>query len=204
MKTIVFYGDSNTYGFDPRGFGGGRYPVSSIWTTLVQEALGSGWAVRNEGMNGRSLPAGLRSTEEALRVPKGLKHEDVFAIMLGSNDLLMSLPPDAERAIARMASYLDKISEWPDCPHIFVIAPCHIGSPNSSDPMLVRFYEESIKMNEGFRRLAVRYGAAFADSSAWDIGLAFDGLHFSEEGHRQFADALLETLRRSGVCAETV
>ncbi len=27
MIKILFYGDSNTYGFDPRGFGGGRYPV---------------------------------------------------------------------------------------------------------------------------------------------------------------------------------
>ena len=31
-KQIVCIGDSNTWGYDPRGFGGGRYPAAVRWT----------------------------------------------------------------------------------------------------------------------------------------------------------------------------
>ena len=36
MKILCF-GDSNTYGFDPRGYLGGRYPVTVRWTGRLQE-----------------------------------------------------------------------------------------------------------------------------------------------------------------------
>ncbi len=195
MRTVVFYGDSNTYGFDPRGFGGGRYPLSSMWTTLVAEVLGDGWTVRNEGLNGRSLPAGLRSLEDAAYRMAGLTEEDVFAVMLGSNDLLMTSSPDAERTAARMDRFLDWLSEREGCPRLLVIAPPHIGGKDSPEPALACFYEASVRMNEAFRRSAADHGAAFADAADWEIGLAFDGVHFSEEGHRRFAGKLVEVLR---------
>ncbi len=200
MRKIIFYGDSNTYGFDPRGYLEDRYPESSIWTSLVSETLGSGWNVRNEGMNGRSLPTGLRSLEHVAYILDGLTEEDVFAVMLGSNDLLMTMQPVAERAVARMEGFLDWLEERPQKPRILVVAPVHIGSPDTSDPILARFYDESVRMNEGFRALAARYGVAFIDASAWPIGLAHDGVHFSEEGHARFAEELLKAMRGLDLC----
>lgn len=51
--TLLCYGDSNTYGYDPRSYLGERYPRSVRWTGLLAE---EGYTVRNEGMNGRSIP----------------------------------------------------------------------------------------------------------------------------------------------------
>ena len=39
-----------------------------------------------------------------------------------------------------------------------------------------------------YRTLAQDKAIAFADAGAWDIPLAFDGVHFTEEGHRRFAE----------------
>ena len=39
---ILCYGDSNTYGYDPRSYLGGRYPASVRWTALLRAA---GWPV---------------------------------------------------------------------------------------------------------------------------------------------------------------
>ena len=39
-RTIVFYGDSNTYGFDPADMTEGRFPEEQRWTTLLQTAVG--------------------------------------------------------------------------------------------------------------------------------------------------------------------
>jgi lysophospholipase L1-like esterase len=35
--------------------------------------------------------------------------------------------------------------------------------------------------------VAGELGIAFLDAGQWEIALAFDGVHFSEEGHRMFA-----------------
>ena len=37
---ILCFGDSNTYGYDPRSCLGGRYPDSVRWTALLEAA---GW-----------------------------------------------------------------------------------------------------------------------------------------------------------------
>ena len=43
--------------------------------------------------------------------------------------------------------------------------------------------------------LAEQLGIRFADAGKWDILLAYDGVHFTEQGHRTFAAGLLEKLR---------
>ena len=43
--------------------------------------------------------------------------------------------------------------------------------------------------------LAERLGIRFVDTGKWDIPLAYDGVHFTEQGHRAFAAGLLEELR---------
>lgn len=36
--TLLCYGDSNTYGFDPRSYFGGRYPAEVRWTHRLAQA----------------------------------------------------------------------------------------------------------------------------------------------------------------------
>ena len=35
----------------------------------------------------------------------------------------------------------------------------------------------------------------FGDAGDWNIPMAYDGVHFTEQGHRAFAAGLLEVLR---------
>ena len=96
-KTVIFFGDSNTYGYDPRDVFGGRYPKNRIWTSLAAAALEARWNVVNEGMNGREIPSGqweLRHVDALLR---NLREEDIFAVMLGTNDIFLTSDPDADR-----------------------------------------------------------------------------------------------------------
>ena len=50
---VLCYGDSNTYGYDPRGYFGGRYDAGSRWVDIL--AARTGWAVSNQGQNGKFL-----------------------------------------------------------------------------------------------------------------------------------------------------
>ena len=47
MKTILCYGDSNTYGYNPSN--GFRYPENVRWTGRLQSALGEGYKIIEEG-----------------------------------------------------------------------------------------------------------------------------------------------------------
>lgn len=78
------FGDSNTYGYDPRSYLGGRFPKSVRWTGRLEA---DGWEVFNQGENGRSIPRLDFEIEAAVQsVPKA--RPDILTVMLGSNDLL--------------------------------------------------------------------------------------------------------------------
>ena len=44
MKTVICFGDSNTYGYDPRSYLGGRYGPDSRWVDLL--AARTGWRLQ--------------------------------------------------------------------------------------------------------------------------------------------------------------
>jgi lysophospholipase L1-like esterase len=51
-KTILCYGDSNTWGFNPATQA--RYARDERWTGVLRQALGDGYWVIEEGLNGRT------------------------------------------------------------------------------------------------------------------------------------------------------
>lgn len=199
MKKLIVYGDSNTYGFDPRGFSGGRYPLEKIWTTLAADALGNDWKVVNKGMNGRRIPCHEESFLYIERLLADLSPDDIFAVMLGSNDLLMTLEPDADEAVRKMEAFVIWLKEHKDCPKLLLIAPAYVSDEGGTDPLYRRYREESIKMNEGFCALAKKHGILFANAGKWNIPLAFDSVHFSGEGHRIFAEKIYNVILSSKV-----
>ena len=48
---VICFGDSNTYGYDPRGYFGGRYDTDCRWVDIL--AAETGWDISNMGQNGR-------------------------------------------------------------------------------------------------------------------------------------------------------
>ena len=52
---VICFGDSNTYGYDPRCYFGGRYDADSRWVDIL--ATETGWTVYNMGQNGQEIPS---------------------------------------------------------------------------------------------------------------------------------------------------
>ena len=50
---------------------------------------------------------------------------------------------------------------------------------------------QSVRLAGLYRDIAGYAGILFADAGDWKIDLLFDGVHFSPEGHRAFAEGLL-------------
>lgn len=174
MKIICF-GDSNTYGYDPRSYFGGRYDADSRWVDIL--AAETGWTVCNMGQNGREIPASA---------PAFPDDTDLLIVMLGTNDLLQGQSP--EQAIDKLEYFISGLSL--ERSKILLIAP---------PPMTLGEWVPSQQLIDNSRTfarlcqtLAEQLGIHFADAGKWDISLAYDGVHFTEQGHKAFVAGLLE------------
>ena len=116
MKTIMCYGDSNTWGCiplagpqPPR-----RYGPAQRWPGVLRRELGDGYWIVEEGLNGRTTVwddplEPFRSGKELL-APCLMTHEpiDLVIVMLGTNDLKRRF--GGARATSRRAP--DYCSTW--------------------------------------------------------------------------------------------
>lgn len=174
---IVCYGDSNTWGYDPRGFFAGRY--YKPWPELLAEK--SGWTVLNQGENGREIPRNL---------PDIPRNTDLLVIMLGTNDLLQFWTPEA--ACEKMENFLRSLP-LPGAKILLIAPPAMQFGDWVLDQELI---EDSLALARGYSALSQRLGIRFADSGGWNIPLAFDGVHMTHEGHIAFAEKLYKYLTK--------
>ena len=179
---ILCFGDSNTYGYDPRGFFGDRYGAEDRWVDLLAERTGH--QCINAGANGREIPR----NPYVLRLIKEHGSVDIFLVMLGTNDLLQGAT--AKEAASRMEAFLVPI--LPYCPQILLLCPPPMkrGAWVTTDALA----SESCRLTQEYKLLSERLRIPFVDTSAWGIELTFDGVHFTEEGHHAFAGYLMEAI----------
>ena len=180
---ILCLGDSNTYGYDPRSYLAGRYNAENRWVDLLKKH--TGLETCNLGVNGREIPETFPVTLLSDQLTSG----DILLIMLGTNDLLQGA--SAQEAARKMEAFLQQF--LPYCIKILLVAPPPMqrGAWVPSDALVA----ESIALAEEYRRLAEKHGICFVDTRLWNIDLTFDGVHFTEAGHHQFAKYLAEIIQ---------
>lgn len=175
---VICFGNSNTYGYDPCSYLGRRYDADSRWVDIL--AAKTGWAVRNMGENGREIPTSA---------PDFPADTDLLIVMIGTNDLLQGRSP--EQAAERLERFLSGTSL--DRSKLLLIAPPPVQRGAwVPDQQLI---DDSHTFAQLCQTLAEQSGIRFADAGKWDIPLAYDGVHFTEQGHRAFAAGLLEVLK---------
>ena len=180
MKVLCI-GDSNTFGFDPRSPLGERYPDDIRWTGKV-----SGHEMINWGINGITVPHDHSVYVDLIR----RKDPDLVIVMLGCNDLLMG--GSAEQTAHYMGEFLDSLRTAGKKILLIAAPPFIYGDAVQTDELI----EESKKLAGEYRDLADKKGCLFEDAGEWDVDIAFDGVHFSEEGHAAFARGLEKALER--------
>ena len=168
MKMICF-GDSNTYGYDPRSFLGDRYPAEDRWVDILAKKLG--WEAVNAGMNGREIPRRAVKFESA----------DLLLIMLGTNDLLQGNSPAEVRN--RMKSFLESLDF--DKTKIILITP---------PPLKLGAWVPDQALVDASKALNF-YDLGVRCVGPWDLPLTFDGVHLTEEGHGKLAEYLYQVIK---------
>jgi lysophospholipase L1-like esterase len=191
--TILCFGDSNTYGYDPRLGGEGRFPEDVRWTGILKKTFQC--RVENYGVCGRCIPCtDFQIRYARAQLQDGLDREAPIWIwiMLGTNDLLQGRNVTAPDVALRMKAFLESLMDTGR--NLLLIAPPKM-QPGAwvAEERLVR---ESQKLGVEYRKVAEELGIRFVDAGQWEIALTFDGVHFSEEGHRMFAQEIAKAERQ--------
>ena len=187
MRKILCIGDSNTFGYDPRSYLGGRYPEHIRWTGRIRSVERE---IVNAGQNGLCIPGTQAYALYADLIRK--TGPDLVIVMLGSNDLLNGY--SAGTAAVKMDRFLGGIRSRENHPAALLISPPRFQPGDwVADREMI---EESRCLGDLYRDVAEKNNLYFADSAGWGIDILFDGVHFSEEGHRVFAEELLRVLQK--------
>ncbi len=208
MKTVLCYGDSNTYGYIPET--GMRYPREIRYPGVLQRLLGDEYAVIEEGCNGRTTIYG-ESNEEWKNGLYYLKpclnsHKpiDIVVMMLGSNDLKTFFDLTAEKIAYGAVVLVDTIQEFMPVkqgyvPKILLIAPPEIGENIRFSPFYGEFDENSItesrRFPEFYKALAQEKGCLYLNAAEYISPSDYDSLHLTPEGHRILAEKVAEIVR---------
>ncbi len=208
MKTILCFGDSNTWGFIP-GSEFERYSYEKRIPGALQKLLGANFRVIEEALNGRMI-----AWDDPLNADKNGKSQlpfildshrplDFISIMLGTNDLkhYMGLQPkDCATAIGVLVEIINNANCGPNNkpPKILIISPPKIVP--SSDPFGNIFDEAPIKsaqMPAEYEKIANRYGCLFMDAALEATTPDTDGIHIDEKGHYQIAFKISEIIKEN-------
>jgi lysophospholipase L1-like esterase len=197
MKTVLCYGDSNTWGSDPSG--GDRFARDVRWPGVLRRRLGPGYEVTEEGKGGRttvydspisgSVNNGRLYLEPCLESHQPL---DLVIIMLGTNDFQARFVATVGDVVSGL-SQLVRMALW-YAPVLLVVPPPLEEMPQDLEEQYAGGHEKS-------RRLAqkVREGLSFPNCTVFDAGAVvrfseMDGLHLSVDGHEALGNALADVV----------
>jgi lysophospholipase L1-like esterase len=198
--TVLCYGDSNTHG--TRSDRSGRYLRSVRWTGRLQEKLGNGYYVIEEGLGGRTTNLDHPRTEKPMR--NGFAYfrpcfesqspVNIAVIMLGTNDHKNVYHRPAAETAEQLRNYCRYIRQTSPPTRILLVAP---GTLVATEP--VEFYDadseqKSKELIPLITRVAQEEDINFYDANEI-VKVGADGLHWPEECHEPFA-AAIETIVR--------
>jgi lysophospholipase L1-like esterase len=205
MKTVLCFGDSNTWGYVP-GSDGERFSRDIRWPLQLARALGDEWDVIAEGLNGRTatLDSPVADGRNGLTYLLPCLHShmplDVVVIYLGTNDAgdRYSLPAETVAgAVGRLVKVVRTSEAGPgySAPEVLVVCPPPFGQldPEGSfanagvkSRQLGRWFAEVCQALD-CERVDLNGIAAYSD---------LDGIHLEADGQAAVAYAVEARLRR--------
>lgn len=187
---ILCYGDSNTYGFDPRltaGFSD-RLPARLRWTGILDQD--PRFTVVNEGLNGRQFPHDAGGYAHLARLLAENADADLVTVMLGTNDLFMMHPADCRAIAARADAMFEAVPALGRMRVLLICPPL----PNLRPDGFRRALSEARGLPAALAAVAAARGAEFVDAGEWGCAVYPDDVHLTEAGHALFARRLSEYL----------
>ena len=206
MKTVLCYGDSNTWGHNPVDWS--RYDHTVRWPMVLKNILNRGcppespaWWVDEEGLCGRTscredpVEGDLNGLRQIVPVLESHRPLDVVAVMLGTNDLKIRFNPcpyDIAQGAGRVVRAIQDSRTGPGntAPKVLLICPPPTVRSPVFEPMFGDSVELSKRLPPFYRQCAETAGVLFLDAGTVIRSSAADGIHLDPEEHRKLAEAV--------------
>ncbi|MCL5998585.1 MAG: SGNH/GDSL hydrolase family protein [Chloroflexi bacterium] len=200
MKTVLCYGDSNTWGYNP--VTRDRFPRDDRWTGVLRQTLGGDYLVIEEGLNGRTTvwddPIEGYKNGATYLIPCLETHRplDLVIIMLGTNDLKVRFSVsafDIANSAGVLVNMVQKSGAGPGygvSPKVLLMAPPPVATLTDFAEMFGGSEEKSRRFAMHYQRVATELGCAFLDTSAVIVSSDLDGIHFEKGEHLKLGKAV--------------
>jgi lysophospholipase L1-like esterase len=197
-KTIVCYGDSNTWG--AHAFKDERLPANKRWAGVLQDTLGEQYEVINEGLNGRTFIAedpkkphrtGIKQLKSILTTNKPI---DIITIMLGTNDLKSTYGLSVEDIAEDLQQTIQFIKrEVEECdPQILVICPPPVVNPVNKklDERLEDAPRKSLLLPPLYEKVSKEFKCLYLNAGDFINLKNTDGYHLATEHHQVLGEKI--------------
>ncbi len=204
-KTIVCYGDSNTWGAIPNT--DDRYPRSIRWPSVLQNLLGEDYEIISEGLSGRTFVVEepnkpwRRGITHLQAILESAEPVDLVIIMLGTNDVKSTFNlPAAEIAnhLLQTITFIRESTTLQKIPEILVVCPPPVINPANGDldERMVRGIELFERLPSLFKEVAERHNCSFINAGEFILSSKIDGYHFDAEAHLKLAQVIADKIKK--------
>jgi lysophospholipase L1-like esterase len=207
-RTVLCYGDSNTFGAAVVPRPEGRYAYEERWPGALSASLGAAWHVIEEGLNGRTTVRddpveGEHRNGKTYLLPCLESHKplDVVAIMLGTNDIKARFGVsawDVAQGVGTLVNLVRVANVGRDgkAPDILIIAPAPILTtlPLHAE-MFIGAYEKSLQFGAQYAAVATGLSAHFLDAGSVVKSSPIDGFHLEPEAHLALGRAVADKIQ---------
>lgn len=209
-KTIVCYGDSNTWGYQPGT--GARFDETIRWPGRLKRLLGEEYCIIEAGLTGRTTSFD-DPYKDYLNGKRGLpyclvsaKPIDLLVISLGTNDLKYG---NVYRSAQGLATLLDiacgthaympsRAPVFADTTKILVISPIHLGAELDErfpDSEFVGREKDSHMFSQQYKRVCDQYHVEFLDAALYASASQADCIHMDASSHALLATAVVRAIQ---------
>lgn len=200
-KTILCYGDSNTWGFNPYDIQN-RYQYEQRWTSILAKGLGPGYQVIPEGLNGRTTVfddptvPGRNGAQYLYPCLQSHKPLDLVLVMLGTNDSSYRygvLAPVIALGMKRLVKIIlhSEAGVNNTSPMVGIIAPVPVNSDFDEAMVNRSRHLISKKLSVTYKAIAEELQVQFFDSSAYISECKMpDGIHLHPDDHKILGEQL--------------
>ena len=214
MRTILCYGDSNTYGTAPmqdleddRRFGPGGTGEGERWADVMRRALGADWWVVEEGLPGRTTVLddpieGIYKNGLTYLAPCLESHRpvDIVTIALGTNDLKarFGMPPSdiAAGAGILVETVGRALAAFGQSAKVLLIAPPPILETGCLADMFAGGAAKSQAFATHYKAVATKLGVGFLDAGSVIGSSKVDGIHFDLPEHQKLGQAIAAAVKQ--------
>lgn len=207
MKTILCYGDSNTWGYIPGT--GQRYPRDQRWPSVLQAQLGGDFHVIEEGLNARTtvlddpirggaVKNGLTYLRPCLESHAPL---DLVLLMLGTNDLKHRFgfsAYDIAANVMALVTIIQQSSAGIDGrpPKVLMMSPAYLGPLTALAHLFEGGTEKAQQLAPHYQAFARQAGCAFLDVAPLVTASPIDGVHWAADQHIRLGNHLADVVRK--------